>query len=178
MTASIPLCQFEASCGHALELIQADVIARHYRLTGHAVWFQTGTDENASKNVLAAQARGLSTEELVTRNAATFYCWVQPLKLRGIKDGYTRADERSLPGVLRAHDSDRRRRKAERYPAPMREEFSGTVVTDMGIDKSCFGIAGAIVELDLRLQGPTALTSTRYFLPNRSLTSISTCTSS
>jgi hypothetical protein len=73
--------------------------------------------------------------------------------------------------------SDRRRRKAERYPAPMREEFPGAVVTDMGIGKSCFGIAGAIVELDLRLQGPTALTSTRYFLPNRSSTSISTCTS-
>ena len=49
---------------HALELIQADVIVRHYRLAGQDVRFQTGTDENAFKNVLAAKAQGLSTQEL------------------------------------------------------------------------------------------------------------------
>jgi methionyl-tRNA synthetase len=36
------------------------------------VRFQTGTDENAFKNVLAARALGLSTQDLIAQNAATF----------------------------------------------------------------------------------------------------------
>ena len=72
ITTSIPYVNSRPHVGHALELIQADVIARHHRLMGRDVWFQTGTDENAFKNVLAAHAQGLSTQELVTRNAAIF----------------------------------------------------------------------------------------------------------
>ncbi|MCH8329358.1 MAG: class I tRNA ligase family protein [Nanoarchaeota archaeon] len=36
--------------GHALEIVQADVIARFYRSLGKDVFFQTGTDENGNKN--------------------------------------------------------------------------------------------------------------------------------
>jgi len=58
--------------GHALELVQADVLARYYRLIGNKVRFQTGVDENAFKNVLSARAEGITAQELVDRNTKVF----------------------------------------------------------------------------------------------------------
>ena len=81
LTTSIPYVNSKPHVGHALELIQADVLARHYRLAGHEVFFQTGTDENAFKNVLAAESVGLPTEELVDRNAATFRSLAERLNI-------------------------------------------------------------------------------------------------
>jgi len=60
-------------CGHALEKIQADVIARYHRLQGEDVFFLTGTDENSLKNVQAAEKEGINTKELVDRNTKKFY---------------------------------------------------------------------------------------------------------
>src|SRR5215831_11387780 len=99
VTTSIPYVNSRPHVGHALELIQADVIARHYRLAGHDVRFQTGTDENAFKNVLAAKAQGLSTQELVTRNAATFRSLVERLDISA--DNFIRTTEdRHRRGVI------------------------------------------------------------------------------
>jgi methionyl-tRNA synthetase len=58
--------------GFALELVQADALVRYQRLLGRTVRFQTGTDENAFKNVLSARARGVPVEQLVDENAARF----------------------------------------------------------------------------------------------------------
>lgn len=59
--------------GHALEKIQADVMARYHRLLGEEVFFLTGTDENSLKNVRAAEEEGISVKELVDKNAQKFY---------------------------------------------------------------------------------------------------------
>ncbi len=59
--------------GHALEKIQADVLARYHRSLGEEVLFLSGTDENSLKNVRAAEKAGMETEELVEKNAAEFY---------------------------------------------------------------------------------------------------------
>src|SRR5215469_10017943 len=100
VTTSIPYVNSRPHVGHALELIQADVIARHYRLMGWDVRFQTGTDENAFKNVLAAKALGLSTEELVTRNAGTFRSLVEKLSISA--DDFIRTtEERHKRGVIK-----------------------------------------------------------------------------
>lgn len=72
ITTSIPYVNAEPHVGFALELVQADVLARHRRLRGQSVRFQTGTDENAFKNVLAAQQLGIPTQDLVDRNAQKF----------------------------------------------------------------------------------------------------------
>ena len=57
--------------GFALELIQADVIARYRRLLGADVLFSTGTDEHGIKNARAAKALGKTpadfTEEIARR---------------------------------------------------------------------------------------------------------------
>ncbi len=44
--------------GHAYTTVSADVIARYHRLLGQKVFLATGTDENATKIVEAAQAQG------------------------------------------------------------------------------------------------------------------------
>ncbi|MFC7593395.1 methionine--tRNA ligase [Nonomuraea antimicrobica] len=72
ITTTIPYVNARPHLGHALELVQADVLARHHRRLGEPVRFQTGTDDNSLKNVLAAEAEGVPVRELVDRNAAAF----------------------------------------------------------------------------------------------------------
>ena len=72
ITTSIPYVNAKPHIGHALELIQADTIARYVRLCGGKVTFQTGTDENAHKNVTAAEQIGVPVRVLVDRNAEQF----------------------------------------------------------------------------------------------------------
>lgn len=72
VTTAIPYVNAQPHIGHALELVQADVIARYHRLIGNATRFQTGTDENAFKNVTAAREKGIPTEQLVSENSLAF----------------------------------------------------------------------------------------------------------
>src|SRR5215831_13875930 len=72
VTTAIPYVNAEPHLGHALELVQADVLARHRRLRGQPVRFLTGTDENAQKNVTAAKAAGLDVPAFVAENANRF----------------------------------------------------------------------------------------------------------
>ena len=51
--------------GFALELLQADVIARYHRLTGDDVWFLTGTDEHGATVVKGAERAGKDIKEFV-----------------------------------------------------------------------------------------------------------------
>jgi methionyl-tRNA synthetase len=49
LTTSIPYVNAPPHVGFALELVQADTYARHFRLLGHDVRFQCGTDDNSLK---------------------------------------------------------------------------------------------------------------------------------
>src|SRR5258708_6002113 len=71
MTA-IPYVNGKPHVGHALELVEADVLARHRRQRGDDVRFQTGTDDNALKNVQGAEAEGITPQEYVERVAGRF----------------------------------------------------------------------------------------------------------
>jgi methionyl-tRNA synthetase len=101
ISTTIPYVNAPAHLGHALELVQADVLARHHRLAGDEVRFQTGTDDNSLKNVLAAEAEGTSTAELVDRNAAAFARLREPLVLSFDDFIRTSSDPRHRPGVER-----------------------------------------------------------------------------
>jgi methionyl-tRNA synthetase len=72
ITTTIPYVNAHPHVGFALELAQADAIARYHRLCGKEVRFQTGTDENAFKNVTAAREHGLETKTFVDANARRF----------------------------------------------------------------------------------------------------------
>ena len=101
ISTTIPYVNAPAHLGHALELVQADVLARHHRLAGDEVRFQTGTDDNSLKNVLAAAAEGVSTAELVDRNATAFARLREPLSLSFDDFIRTSSDPRHRPGVER-----------------------------------------------------------------------------
>jgi methionyl-tRNA synthetase len=72
VTTSIPYVNARPHVGFALELVQADVIARYHRLLNHVTRLQTGTDENAFKNVISAYNENIPTQKLVDRNSCLF----------------------------------------------------------------------------------------------------------
>ncbi|AXB41592.1 methionine--tRNA ligase [Amycolatopsis albispora] len=102
VTTTIPYVNARPHLGFALELVQADVLARHHRRRGDQVRFLTGTDDNSLKNVLAAEAEGVPTRELVDRNAAAFEALREPLGL-------------SFDDFIRTSSDPRHRRGVERF---------------------------------------------------------------
>src|ERR1700704_4686870 len=58
--------------GHAYTTIAADVMARHHRQRGEAVFFLTGTDEHGEPVADAAHALGVTPQELADKNAERF----------------------------------------------------------------------------------------------------------
>jgi methionyl-tRNA synthetase len=75
VTTTIPYVNAPPHIGFALELVQADAIARYHRLLGREVRLQSGTDENAFKNVLSAEARGIHVQHSSTRTRRAFARW-------------------------------------------------------------------------------------------------------
>src|SRR5579859_5155994 len=69
ITTTIPYVNGRPHIGHAEEFVQTDAFARYHRLRGDDTYVLTGTDENSLTNVLAAEAEGLSPQELVDRNS-------------------------------------------------------------------------------------------------------------
>jgi len=101
LSTTIPYVNARPHVGHALELVQADVLARHHRRVGDEVRLQSGTDDNSLKNVLAAQREGISTKELVNRNASAFASLREQLSLSFDDFIRTSTDPRHRPGVER-----------------------------------------------------------------------------
>jgi methionyl-tRNA synthetase len=100
ITTTIPYINARPHIGFALELVQADVLARYHRGNGD-VRFQTGTDDNSLKNVLAAEAAGVGVQEFVDRNAAAFTGLAGPLSLSVDDTIRTSRDPRHRTGVAR-----------------------------------------------------------------------------
>ncbi|GLY95598.1 methionine--tRNA ligase [Actinoplanes sp. NBRC 103695] len=99
VTTAIPYVNAAPHLGHALELVQADVLARHARLRGRPTRFLTGTDDNAFKNVTAARAAGVPVAEFVARNAERFRGLRGPLSLSFDDFIRTGTDPRHRAGV-------------------------------------------------------------------------------
>jgi methionyl-tRNA synthetase len=99
LTTTIPYVNARPHIGFALELVQADVLARHRRARGEQVRLLSGTDENSLKNVLAAQAAGVDVRTLVDRNAAAFQALQEPLALQLDDFIRTSSDPRHPVGV-------------------------------------------------------------------------------
>ncbi|MFJ3670604.1 methionine--tRNA ligase [Streptomyces sp. NPDC090106] len=101
ITTTIPYVNARPHLGFALELVQADTLARHGRLRGADVRLTSGTDDNSLKNVLAAQAEGVDVRTLVDRNADAFAALREPLALSLDDFLRTSADPRHRIGVER-----------------------------------------------------------------------------
>lgn len=83
ISTAIPYVNGEPHIGHSLEYVQTDVLARYYRqqLGAANVFALTGTDENALKNVLAAEAAQQETQAYVDEKTAAFRDLYQTLNL-------------------------------------------------------------------------------------------------
>jgi methionyl-tRNA synthetase len=101
ITTTIPYVNARPHIGFALELVQADVLARHARGRGDHVRLQAGTDDNSLKNVLAAEAAGVGVAEFVDRNADAFAALGGALSLSVDDFIRTSRDPRHRPGVER-----------------------------------------------------------------------------
>lgn len=72
ITTAISYTNAGPHIGHALEMIQADAVARYRRLMGDEVHFLTGTDEHGTKIQRTAEKAGIPTQEFVDAIAAQF----------------------------------------------------------------------------------------------------------
>lgn len=73
ITAAIPYVNAAPHIGHALEFVQTDAIARYHQLLGEDVLSLSGGDENALKNVQAAEKAGEEVQGFVDRNNTLFH---------------------------------------------------------------------------------------------------------
>ncbi len=72
LTTTLPYVNSDPHIGFALELIQADALARYWKLMGHEVFFNTGTDEHGQKIAGKADEKGESRQAYVDHYAAEF----------------------------------------------------------------------------------------------------------
>lgn len=85
--------------GHALEKVQTDVLARRHRLLGEDVFFLTGSDENAQKNVLAAEEAEMPIRKFIDQNVAVFKKLVELLNVSNDDFIRTADQKRHWPGA-------------------------------------------------------------------------------
>ncbi len=72
LTTTLPYVNAEPHLGFALEIVQADAIARYKRLRGYNVFFNFGTDEHGLKIYRKALEQGKDPQEYVNEYAAKF----------------------------------------------------------------------------------------------------------
>jgi methionyl-tRNA synthetase len=76
ITTTLPYVNADPHIGFALEIIQADVIARYHQVMGEEVFFNTGVDEHGLKIYRKAEEQGISPQE---------YCDIYAKKFDALK---------------------------------------------------------------------------------------------
>lgn len=72
ITTAIPYVNAKPHIGHALEFVQGDTVSRYHRLLGEDAKLLSGGDENALKNVQAAETAGEEVQSFVDKNNTLF----------------------------------------------------------------------------------------------------------
>ncbi|MDO8515140.1 MAG: methionine--tRNA ligase [bacterium] len=72
ITAAIPYVNAKPHIGHVLEYVQVDVVKRYHRLLGEDSVSLSGGDENALKNVQAAEKADQPIQQFVDENTESF----------------------------------------------------------------------------------------------------------
>ncbi len=72
LSTAIPYVNANPHVGHALEYVMADVIRRYHELQGDDVFLVAGADENALKNVQAAEKVGMEPAAFLDKYAKVF----------------------------------------------------------------------------------------------------------
>ena len=82
ITCAIPYVNAPPHVGHALEFVQGDVIARFHALLGENTRLLSGGDENALKNVHAAEKAGIPLKQFIDVNTQKFLDLTKALNCR------------------------------------------------------------------------------------------------
>jgi methionyl-tRNA synthetase len=105
ITTAIPYVNAPPHIGFALELVQADVIARRQRLMGKDVFFLTGTDEHGLKNYQTALSLGKTPEDFVKENSSLFLKLVSDLGISNTEFIRTSDKEKHWPSAQKLWNS-------------------------------------------------------------------------
>ena len=81
ITSTLPYINARPHIGFALEIIQADVLARWQKSLGKTVFFNTGTDEHGAKVFQKAQEAGKAPQEYCDELVQTFKALKEKLDL-------------------------------------------------------------------------------------------------
>lgn len=100
ITTTIPYANAAPHIGFALEIVNADVLARWNQLKGKKVFFLTGTDEHGSKNYKTAKNQGLDPQEFVDKNSKLFRQLTKELNISN--NYFIRTTDKKIhwPGVI------------------------------------------------------------------------------
>ena len=82
ITTTIPYVNAKPHIGHAQEFALADTIARFHRQKSSQVILQSGSDDNAFKNVLSAKKAGITPEQFVDENSQKFLDLLHKLDIK------------------------------------------------------------------------------------------------
>jgi len=99
ITTSLPYVNAPPHIGFALEVVQADVIARWRRIKGDDVFFLSGTDEHGAKIVRSAEKEGTTPQALVDGNAEKFKMLLETLSISNTDFIRTSDQARHWPGA-------------------------------------------------------------------------------
>ncbi len=93
ITTTLPYVNGDPHLGFALEIVQADVLARAWRARGDQVFFNTGSDEHGQKIAEKAEQNGEDVQAYVDRYAAEFKKLKDTLNLSN--DSFVRTTDQS-----------------------------------------------------------------------------------
>lgn len=82
ITTTLPYVNAEPHIGFALEIVQADILARWAELEGKKVFFNTGTDEHGTKIYRKAEEEGRDVQDYVDEYAEKFKSLKDPHPLQ------------------------------------------------------------------------------------------------
>ncbi len=97
ITTTLPYVNADPHVGHALEFVQADTLARLWRLQGEEVFFNMGTDEHGQKILEAAEKAGQDVQAYADHYSTEFQKLNHALSLSN--DGFLRTTD---PAHIRA----------------------------------------------------------------------------
>ncbi len=99
ITTSIAYTNAPPHIGFALELVQADVLARYRRLQGEDVYFLTGTDEHGAKIAKAAEKEGKDPQQFADELSERFRKLTEVLDISNTDFIRTSDERRHLPAL-------------------------------------------------------------------------------
>lgn len=101
ITTSIPYTNAPPHVGFALEIIQADVLARYRKNLGEDVFFLTGTDEHGLKTLRAAEVLGKTPQQFADEISGRFRDLTKVLNISNDDFIRTTDEKRHKPTVYK-----------------------------------------------------------------------------